>query len=174
MLRLAARVPRLRAPFTSTLGVLQGYPPKASRFNKSEGKGMKDHPFDMTEINASMDLMRTQNEIFQRERDAIYHDRNPVVKAFDALRKYVAEFESGLDEEHEVGARLVTFGQSITFHVHSIGFTKPNLVTFLGLSENGDRVQLIQHVSQLSFLLIAMKKLGPQKQRIGFILEKDA
>src|SRR5258706_15687015 len=125
-------------------------------------------------LDSSMNLMRLQNEQISRERDAVFHERNPVIKAFEALQRYVADFEATLNEEQEVGARLVSFGQSVTFHVQSIGFSKPNIVTFVGTSDGGQRVQLIQHVSQLSFLLVAMQKIGPKPNRIGFVWAKDA
>ncbi|WP_445301606.1 DUF6173 family protein [Microcoleus sp. MOSTC5] len=42
---------------------------------------------------------------------------------------------------------------------------------FYGLTDNGERVELIQHISQISFLLIALPRLEPTlpKKKIGFI-----
>lgn len=68
-----------------------------------------------------------------------------------------------------MGARLISFGQALTFHMMAIGYTAPSLVTFYGLTDSGDRVQLVQHVSQLSFLLMAVKKLKEKPTRIGFL-----
>jgi hypothetical protein len=120
-------------------------------------------------MQSSLEMVRRQQESFEHEREAVFHDRNPVVKVCEALRSYILSFEASLDDNHEIGARLVSFGQAITFHVQQIGFTKPFIVTFVGLTETGDRVQLIQHVSQLSFLLVAMRKLGDKPNRIGFV-----
>ena len=101
-----------------------------------------------------------------------HKDRNPVIEIAETLKNYIRNFEVTLDEEHEVGARLVSFGQTITFHVTQLGFAKPNIITFYGTTDNGDTVQLIQHVSQLNFLLIAMKKTtDTPKKRIGFITQ---
>lgn len=36
---------------------------------------------------------------------------------FEILCKYIKEFESKLDSEHEVGLLLTNFGQSVTMHV---------------------------------------------------------
>lgn len=82
----------------------------------------------------------------------------------------IQRFECTLDQEHEVGVRLVHFGQSIQFNVLRIGCMDPSLIWFEGTQENGSTIQLIQHVSQISFLLIASKRLNPQepKRKIGF------
>ena len=130
---------------------------------------MSNERWKLPDISSSMESFHRQNEMWQREREAVFQDRNPVVKVCEALRQYVADFQASLDEEHEVGAKLVSFGHSITFHVQQLGFTKPNIVTFVGLMESGERVQLIQHVSQLSFLLVAVKKLGERPTKIGFV-----
>ena len=98
---------------------------------------------------------------------------NPVVSAFESLGDYVKAFEAELDADHEVGARLVSFGSAVTIHVQQIGFSTPALITFSGLTEKGDKVQLIQHISQLSFLLVSLKKISDTPYRVGFIWDKD-
>ena len=74
-----------------------------------------------------------------------------------------------LDDEHEIGVRLASFGGVVLFHAQQICFTKPNVITFFGVTEEGEKVQLIQHVIQLSFLLKAVKKRDEKPNRIGFI-----
>ena len=93
---------------------------------------------------------------------------NPVIQVAENLRKYIEDFERGLDAEHEVGLRIASFGGVVFFHAESIGFAKPDLVTFIGTTDEGERVQLVQHYSQLSFLLKAVKKQQPEARRIGF------
>jgi len=128
---------------------------------------------DIDELNRtaldSSRIMQQQMEEFRKERDAIYHDRNPVLKACEALHGYVQSFERELDDDHEVGVRLVSFGSEVRFHVQEIGFSKPNIVTFYGVTVHKEKVQLIQHVSQLSFLLMAVKKIEDKPCRIGFV-----
>lgn len=87
----------------------------------------------------------------------------------------INEFDRNLDHEHAVGVRLVSFGQSLTFHVTNIGYNNPSLIIFFGTLENGSPVQLIQHVSQISFLLTAIRRPDPQhpKKPIGFLTEED-
>jgi hypothetical protein len=64
--------------------------------------------------------------------------------------------------------RLVSFGQTITFHVENVRFHDPSLLMFCGTTPDGGRVQLIQHVSQISFLLMAMPKPDPEQPRRPF------
>jgi|SRR5665213_2495886 len=96
---------------------------------------------------------------------------NPAEWSYKKLMKHFKTFEDGLDNDHEIGARLVSFGQAVTFHIESMGYDGPNIISFYGISENGESVQLIQHVSQLSVLLVALKKLKDKPRRIGFLSE---
>ena len=86
------------------------------------------------------------------------------------LVNLVNDFDATLDNEHEVGARLVSFGQAITFHVHDIGYWNPSLIVFHGQTDDGQPVELIQHVSQISVLLTKLRRKNPKapKKPIGF------
>jgi hypothetical protein len=83
------------------------------------------------------------------------------------LEAQIKAFDESLDQDHEVGVRLVTFGQAITFHVSDLGYHNPSLIFFYGETD-GQKVQLIQHVSQISFVLLAMRKPDPEKPRRPF------
>lgn len=87
------------------------------------------------------------------------------------LIRWINDFHKSLDDEHEVGARLVTFGQSMTIHIEDIGYWNPSLISFKGRSEDGNPVELIQHVSQISVLLIALRRVRSDtpKRPIGFL-----
>lgn len=98
---------------------------------------------------------------------------NIAESAWQRLVKMMQSFEANLDNGHEIGVNLVSFGASIVFHIESVGFYGPDIITFHGVNENQERVQLIQHVSQLSVLLVAVKKIGDAPRRIGFIWEDD-
>jgi hypothetical protein len=93
---------------------------------------------------------------------------------YERLGSYIRDFENELDQDHEVGARLVSFGQAILFHIESLGYYGPDIISFKGVTEKGEKVKLIQNVSQLSVLLIAMPKRGEQPKRIGFLPQKAA
>ena len=100
---------------------------------------------------------------------------NPAKWTYERLGTYIMDFEASLDEEHEIGARLVSFGQAITFHIQDIGYYGPDIINFNGIDSEGQKVQLIQHISQLSVLLVAMKKFkeNEKARRIGFIRDND-
>jgi hypothetical protein len=92
---------------------------------------------------------------------------------FYRLAAYIREFEANLDHDHELGARMVSFGTAVQFHIVDMGYWNPDIVTFDGLDEAGHRMKLIQNVSQLNVLLVAMPKRAENEQprRIGFVLE---
>jgi hypothetical protein len=117
----------------------------------------------------SMNNSSRFDSVIDQIQDAAYRQKNPVLDVCEALKSYIEAFEASLAEDEEVAVRLVTFGGALTFHAEQIGFSKPNVITFYGVTPDGERVQLIQHVSQLSFLLQVAKKLGESPRRIGFI-----
>ena len=88
---------------------------------------------------------------------------------FEILQKYIKEYESTLDASHEVGLMLTNFGSTITMQVTEIGYEESVLLVFKGYV-NGKMSTLIQHVSQLNFLLTAVEKPSDRpKQKIGFV-----
>lgn len=97
-------------------------------------------------------------------------DQNLADEFHRRLISWINDFHRGLDEDHEVGARLVSFGQTVTFHIDDIGYWNPSLISFQGKNENGESVELIQHVSQISILLVALKRVNSSepKRPIGF------
>ena len=88
----------------------------------------------------------------------------------ERLKNWIAEFDAELDEGHEVGVRLVSFGQTVVFHLKHLGFSNPSLIAFSGTTDSGDPVHLIQHVSQISILLMKLPRKDPEspKQPFGF------
>lgn len=107
---------------------------------------------------------------------------NPVVTNMEAnyasefynrLMTMIGQFEARLDDQHEIGMRLVSFGDSKVIRLNSMGWYNPSLISFAGLDQDGNSVELIQHVSQISLLLITLPKLDPNKpkRRIGFHAE---
>ena len=109
---------------------------------------------------------------------------NPLIVAAQAnyasefhkrLLKWVADFDASLDQAHEIGVRLVSFGQTVVFHLTDIGFWNPSLLSFKGVSDDGNPVELIQHVSPISILLTKLPRKDPSqpKRSIGFALEPE-
>jgi hypothetical protein len=104
-------------------------------------------------------------------------DFNPNLASafYTRIVEMINEFESGLNEQEEVGVRLVSFGQTVQFHIEDISYYNPSLITFIGRLDNGSKVELIQHVSQISFLLMSLPKLDEEQpaRRLGFVLNKE-
>jgi len=94
---------------------------------------------------------------------------------YERLAQYIIAFEKDLEENEEVGAKLVTFGESIIIHIQDIGYWNPRLISFEGIDSQGQKVQLIQHVNQISVLLIKLKRADTteKRERIGFKLSKE-
>ena len=93
---------------------------------------------------------------------------------YEVIMKQIKDFEDELDDEHEIAIQLASFGKDILLNVTDIGFSNPNTLVFYGLV-NGQNASLIQHMSMLSFLLLAVKKQEPTKpaRRIGFMINED-
>lgn len=87
------------------------------------------------------------------------------------LGKWINDFDESLDNDHEVGVRLISFGQSVVFHLSDISYWNPSLLCFIGVTSDGQPVELIQHVSQISILLMKLERLNPKqpKKKIGFV-----
>jgi hypothetical protein len=109
---------------------------------------------------------------------------NPVVEATEAnyasefyhrLTKWIRDYDAKLDQAQEVGVRLVSFGQSVVFHLENMGYWNPSLISFKGRTDKDEPVELIQHVSQISILLMALPRKDPTqpKNPIGFQAESE-
>ena len=92
----------------------------------------------------------------------------------EVIMDEIRTFESQLDDDHEVALKLTSFGQSITLSVTDIGYANPNILFFYGYVGN-QLATLIQHMNQLSFLLLSVEKTDPAKppRRIGFELPTE-
>lgn len=93
--------------------------------------------------------------------------------ASDMYQRIVAlinNFESDLPDTMQAGGRLVSAGD-ITFSIQDIGYWDPNMIVFYGELSDGSAVELVQHLSQLNLLLVAVPRQDDiQKPRrvIGF------
>ncbi|MDZ5453900.1 DUF6173 family protein [Labrys sedimenti] len=90
----------------------------------------------------------------------------------ERIIKSIIEFEKKLDDKTEVGGRLVNFGARETIAIDDVGFWGPDLVIFYGKNADGHPVELLQHVTQINVLLVAIPAETETPRRIGFILEK--
>jgi len=110
----------------------------------------------------------------QSQIDADKLRRSPAEATYEALLTNMRDFEAKLDDDQEIGITLVSTGQSVTIHIGSISYTRPNVITFHGRTDDKEmrKVQLVQHTSQLNVMLIAVDKQRPKARRIGFIQDE--
>lgn len=89
--------------------------------------------------------------------------------SFEVIEDRIKEFQDKLDDAHEVAVMLASFGQSMAMVVTGIGYSNPSTLVFYGYID-GQYATLVQHMSQLNFLLLSVEKSDPEKppRRIGF------
>lgn len=88
---------------------------------------------------------------------------------YEIIKRYISDFQNNLDSDHEVGLLLTNFGQTTLMQVTEIGYEESVLMVFKGYV-NGNMSTLIQHISQINFLLTSVPKTDPEAppRRIGF------
>lgn len=91
------------------------------------------------------------------------------------LYEEIVKYQESLPDTEDVIMMLVQFGQTYTIRVTNIGYSGYTLVCFHGEDIDGKPLELIQHISQLNFLLQVQPKEKPEvpKRKIGFVGEID-
>ncbi len=102
--------------------------------------------------------------------DDLLDDPSHAKWQYEKLCEQIKEFQDGIDSEHELALMLTNFGQSITLVVTDISYQNPCLIYYYGYV-NGKYCQLIQHVSQINFLMKSVPKSDPNApaRRVGFV-----
>ena len=87
------------------------------------------------------------------------------------LYQEILNYQANLSNAEDVAVSLVQFNETTTILVDSIGYIGYNLVRFGGKDNSGKPLELIQHISQLNFLLMSVPKNVPEapKRKIGFV-----
>lgn len=105
--------------------------------------------------------------------DGVRMRDNPAEWAFVRLSKMIEDFESRLDKDEEIGARLVGLPGDGIMQIEDIGFWGPDMIMFMGRNGDGKPMRLIQHYAQMNVVLNAVTK--PEERparRIGFQLSE--
>jgi hypothetical protein len=127
----------------------------------------------MTEYSAAGPTVPSFDYMFkiQTEKTGAAHGRiNSEEGVYKAIREYFEQFEAELDSRHEIAMCLASFGKDVDFRPEKVVFYMPSLITFIGVNDSGEKVQLVQHISQLSYLLRAVEKLNEVPTRIVYHL----
>lgn len=97
--------------------------------------------------------------------------KSPAEWMYDRLILYIRNFESQLDSAHEIAMGFAG-GEAGVLRIEGLGYFDPDVVTFYGRDDGGAKTQLIQHVTQVSVILRAVRKevTDEPARRIGFRL----
>jgi hypothetical protein len=87
------------------------------------------------------------------------------VKSFKSLVDELKRFQKGLSGEDEVG--IFANGAGLPLHVETVR-SSGQMVVFSGVDSSARRACIIQHYTQVSIQIVALKKLEPEPRRIGF------
>ena len=71
---------------------------------------------------------------------------------YEKIMEEIAEFESTLDNDHEVALRLASFGTSTVMIVTSVGYQNPDMLYFYGFV-NGKKLNLSNTLVSSTFSL---------------------
>lgn len=103
--------------------------------------------------------------------EIIYREKNPNIRAVETLNVIIAEFESRLTNETDLGAYIA--GAASPVHIVRITSRNPHMLVFDGINEDGDEIVAIQHFSQLNIQLVKLKKREESPYRVGFIVQSE-
>ncbi len=94
--------------------------------------------------------------------------------AYERLILYIKNFEEQLDNEHEVAMGFAGSDAGV-LRIEGMGYFDPDIVTFYGTDPEGNKTQLVQHVTQLNVILraLALTVVDEEPTRIGFRLAED-
>lgn len=94
--------------------------------------------------------------------------------AYERTVLYLKKFEEGLDDDHEIAMGFAGTDAGV-LKIEGMGYFDPDIVTFYGADPAGAKMQLVQHVSQLSVVFRALPKAieTEKPNRIGFKLFQE-
>jgi len=98
---------------------------------------------------------------------------DPAAWMHQRLVHQVMEFEKNLGPDHEVGGRFVEGPSGEPLHLSNVASWGPDMILFMGEFPDGRKWELVQHYSQVSMLLVAVRKINEAPRRIGFELLKN-
>lgn len=100
--------------------------------------------------------------------------KSPAQWAYERTVLYLKKFEEGLTEGEEIAMGFAGTDAGV-LKIEGMGYFDPDVVTFYGSDAKGGKMQLVQHVSQLSVVFRAVPKAveAEPPNRIGFKLIAD-
>lgn len=129
-----------------------------------------NNPIIENELSNNLSRISINNEFIA---DEVYKSSAELLAK--ALYERIVEFQSKLSCNEDVGVAFVRFDITTILLIESIDYIGNNLVVFHGKDTNDNPLELIQHISQLNFLLTVVHKSAPEvpKRQIGFRTNYD-
>jgi hypothetical protein len=123
--------------------------------------------------------VRSRHEMFENQFESLARAHAEAAEAPTARRAVtrilgeIRSFQSELDNSLDVALQLISLPHYV-IQVDQVGFYQPNLIVLYGRID-GRATRLVQHLSQLSFLLTSVKRQNPDEPRrqIGFHVATD-
>ena len=98
------------------------------------------------------------------------HEYESAEWVYNRIVERIVKFESALPNNMQAGGRLVS-SSGIVFSINDVGYYNPNILVFTGDLQTGEHIELLQHISQLSLLLVAVPRkddVTQPRRMIGF------
>ncbi|MCC5468398.1 DUF6173 family protein [Pelosinus sp. Bkl1] len=121
-------------------------------------------------------LNNTPENLSPQETKSLIRDYHHADWMCERIIGTINDFEAELPDDMQAGGRLVSFGQTVQFSINDVSYWNPDMIVFYGTLPTGEPVRLVQHSSQLSLLLVALKRSNPKEPRrkIGFHSEDQS
>lgn len=131
--------------------------------------------FDCTPYNPMNDpeIVRQMKEnAANKELQANIMKSNNAQAIAQSIQQKLLEFQNSLSDSEDIALQAVQFGATMTIYVESVSSLGYGLVVFRGKDGNNNPCELIQHISQISVLMITVPKPVEVPHRtIGFHIE---
>ena len=130
---------------------------------------------DISSLNIKMPNLSWINDSLQEtyriQRESEFKKNNPADSIFSRIQEQVQEFESTLDNMHELWWILV-WSSYDQFYITALKKSNPDMIIFYWETRDWP-IQIIQHVSQIDISLISLKKQKDHEapRRIWFITD---
>ncbi len=95
---------------------------------------------------------------------------NPAEWMYRRIVDYIRNFERRLDDKSEIGARILSYSANDIISIEDVGYWGPDMIIFSGRNTDDSPVELLQHISQLNILLVAVPARQEPALRIGFLI----
>lgn len=88
-------------------------------------------------------------------------------RAYEAIGSQVSQLEAMLGRDSDIGVTIPSANDFVHIYLRNFALADLEFICFLGIDTKGRNVRLLQHVTQLSAMLVEVPKRGKIAFRIG-------